>query len=84
MKNMSEKIEFENITIRAPKKILDFLRAHEKDMGRTAEEYIEFNLVQGVRADLDAGDVFTPTGPEIAKYWDLNVIFKQMINDPYE
>ena len=71
MKNMSEKIEFENITIRAPKKILDFLRAHEENLGRTAEEYIELNIVQCVKADLDAGDVFAPTGPQIAKTWAL-------------
>lgn len=84
METQTETIEYEDVTVKVPKLIMAFLRAHEKDMGETAEEYIAYNAVGVVRADLDAGDVFVPVAEEIAREWNLNHIFKEIINDPYD
>lgn len=78
----SLKIEYEQIAVKVPKLILDFLRAHEQDMGMTAKEYIEHNVISAVRSDLDAGDVFHPEAKELAENWNLNPIFKVLLNDP--
>lgn len=76
-----QEIEYETVAIKVPKRIVDFLRAHEKDMNMTAKEYIEYNVVCIVRADIDALDVFFPSAKEVADGWKLNSIFKAIVND---
>jgi hypothetical protein len=76
-----QEIEFENVTIKVPKLIMDFLRGREKDMDETAKEYIEYNVVQIVNSDIRAGDVFVLDPEELADSWKLNPIFKAIIND---
>jgi hypothetical protein len=69
------KIEFQEMTIRIPKAVLEFLRAHEKEMGTTTEEYITYTIVDVVRADIDSGEVFVPESEQVIKDWNLNSIF---------
>lgn len=69
----SEKLEFESVTIQVPKNVMNLLRAYAKQgLGMTANEYLECTVLQGVRADLEAGDVFTIEPEEIARLYDLN------------
>lgn len=63
----------ESVTIQVPKNIMNLLRAYsEHGLGMTLNEYIECCIVQSVKADLDAGDVFTIELEEIARLYDLN------------
>jgi hypothetical protein len=79
-----QEIEFENVTIKVPKLIMDFLRGREKDMDETAKEYIEYNVVQIVDSDIRAGDVFVQSPKEAAEGWKLNPVFRAIINDEIE
>jgi len=47
---MSEKIEYEEVTIKVPKPIMGFLR----NIGEKPQEWIEYQVFDSVRAHLDA------------------------------
>lgn len=65
-------IEFEQVTIKVPKNVMNLLRAYAKHgLGMTANEYFEYSVLQAVRADLDASDVFTLEPQEIMNQYDL-------------
>jgi hypothetical protein len=81
---METEIEYEQVTIRLPKVVLDFLRSMEKTISMTPKEYIEYNTVCSIRADIDDLDAFVPSPEEVAKAWNLNPIFKQILNDPFK
>lgn len=75
---MSE-TEYVELTVKVPKKILDLLNDLEKFYGMTATEYIEYNIMWGVRADLDAtgdGPFFDPE--KIVERYGL----KEILEDP--
>jgi len=78
---MAEKteIEYEQVTIRVPKKIMDFLRLMQKLNHETPEEYMAYNVVDMVRADIDAGDVFIPEPHEVAELNGLTPVFKEIL-----
>jgi len=80
--DVKTKIEYEQVTIKVPKLVMDFLRSMEKTLDETAKEYIERNVVMVVRADID-GDAFVPYPEEVTKAWGLNPIFKAVLNDPF-
>jgi biotin-(acetyl-CoA carboxylase) ligase len=66
-------IEFEQVTIKLPKNVMNLLRAYSKHgLGMTANEYLECSVLQSVKADLDAGDVFTVEAEEIITQYSLN------------
>jgi coenzyme F420-reducing hydrogenase beta subunit len=62
---------------------MDFLRSCEKALKSTAKEYLEYNVVGVVRADIDDGTVFVQMPDDIVKEWNLNPLFKAILNDPY-
>jgi hypothetical protein len=69
----SEKPEFESVTVKVPKNIMNLLRAYSKQgLEMTVEEYLECSVLQSVKADLDAGDVFTVEAEQIIRLYDLN------------
>jgi len=71
--NKSEQEQFESVTIQVPKNVMNLLRAYaEQGLGMTPDEYLECSIIQTVRADLDAGDVFTVEPQEIIRLYDLN------------
>ena len=72
--------EYETVTVKVPKPIMDFLRAHEKDMDKSAEKYIEREIVNFVQADLESMLVFVPSPKELAENWNLNAVFKTVLN----
>ncbi len=66
-------IEFESVTIQVPKNIMALLRASsEHGLKMTAKEYLEYSVLETIRADLDAGDVFTVEPEEIISQYNLN------------
>ena len=72
----SLEIEYETVTLRIPKKIMDFLRSMEKPWNQTPTEYLEYQLIDEVRADLEAA-----TGEEFIAWFDLATVFYQVLGD---
>ena len=65
-------IEFEPVTIQVPKNVMNLLRAYSKHgLRMTANEYLECSVLQAVRADLDASDVFIVEPEELVRQYDL-------------
>jgi biotin-(acetyl-CoA carboxylase) ligase len=76
-------IEFEQVTIKLPKNVMNLLRAYSKHgLGMTTNEYLECSVLQAVRADLDMGDVFTLEPEEIINQYNLNPALSALINNP--
>lgn len=75
---MTEEIEFETVTVKVPKKIMDFLR-ESKVLDSTPEEYLAYSIVESVRADMDGGVFLDPKA--LADVSGLNPIFKALVND---
>ncbi len=75
---MGEKIEYETITVRIPKKIMSFLR-ETKTLTETPEEYLEYTIVDSVRADIDGGVFSDPE--RIAEGYGLQPVFQAIVND---
>jgi methylphosphotriester-DNA--protein-cysteine methyltransferase len=73
--NPQEEIVYEEITVRVPKKVMDLLRAFEKVIQITPKAYIEYNIIEVLRADLDADALFTME--KIVENFDLEPIFQQ-------
>jgi hypothetical protein len=71
----TKKIECEEMTIQIPTVILTFLRDHEKEIGMSAEQYIANSIIDTVRADINAEDVFTPEPEQIMSMWNLEPVF---------
>jgi hypothetical protein len=77
-----EPVEYEQVTLRIPKKIMDFLRLTQKLNHEDPEKYLLHSLVDMVRADIDAGDVFVPEVPEpaeVARIHGLTPVFKEVL-----
>ena len=77
LKNAKEmkNIELESVTIQVPKNVMNLLRAYsEQGLGMTPDEYLKCCILQAVKADLDAGDVFTVEPEQIIRLYDLNSV----------
>ena len=57
---MSEKTEYVEVTVRLPKKLVDFLKDNVKDL----QKYMEYSIIQFVGADLDDLSIFPFKEPE--------------------
>ena len=76
-----QQIELEEVTLRVPKLIMDFLRKHEKRLEEgTVQRYLERNIVGCVRADIDAVTVFAGEPEDVIKTHKLDPIFKALTN----
>ncbi len=63
----NKKVEYVDVTIKLPKEVVAYLRAHVGDLSfENMEEYIEDTIIQSFRADLDS-NVFSN---EIIKFVD--------------
>ena len=80
---MTEKIEYETITIEVPKQVMELLRSTESHTGMTSKEWIEYYVVETARSGLDS-DMFLPSPTELAKKFNLNPVFKEILNDTIE
>lgn len=76
MSEAKTEIEYEEITVKVPKQIMDLLRYSEKMTEKTPKEYVEYCIVECVRADLDS-DVFL-SGHALAKSFNVQPIFKEI------
>jgi len=78
-----EKIEYVELRLKVPKAIVDLLRAHETDLGESAEEYLEYNIVAAVCADLDAWED-SPyfKSPDLIQRFGLEKVFDEIIYKP--
>jgi hypothetical protein len=66
----AEKIEFEQVTIKVPRLVLDFLRKTEDD----AVEWIEYTVVDNVRAEIEG-----MTWEEWASLFNLEPVFDAVL-----
>jgi len=72
-KKTHEEIVYEEITVKVPRAIMDFLRANEDK----PIEYIEYSIVDFMHADVEAGVFNDPT--RLAEKWCLNPVFQRII-----
>lgn len=77
---MTEKIEYETITIEVPKQVMELLRFSESMGKMTPKEWIEYSVVETVRSGLDA-NMFLPSPAALAEKFNLNPVFKEILND---
>jgi len=79
-----EEIEYVELRLRVPKAIVDFLRAHETDLGKSVEEYLEYGIVSVVAGDIDVNEDWTFYNPQSkAKGWGLEKVFDEIIYKPF-
>jgi hypothetical protein len=72
----SEQIEFEEILVKMPKAIMNFLREHEHELDEKIEDYLQRAIISVVRADIETNNVFVPSPIELANKYNLQPIFK--------
>jgi hypothetical protein len=70
------KIQFENVTLRIPKKLMDFLRRMPGGYGSSPIAYLEYSVVDMIRADLEALN-----GQEIIEWNGLGPVFHAILKD---
>ena len=64
---MSEEIEYETVQVKVPKAVMVFLRDVLRDE-REVKEYLEYSIIDSVRADIDNGNVFYEPNDVIKRY----------------
>ena len=74
--SMTEKIEFESVTIQVPKPILAFLRFQGGQREQSVEEEIIYDLLDNVRAELES-----MAGEELIPLLGLGPIFYDLLGD---
>lgn len=80
---MSKKEGYVELTVKLPKRLVDFLKGMEKTMGMSLEEFIEHSVVQTVGACLDSEDLFVPSSNDIIEKYGLEAILKEHCALPY-
>ncbi|RLG99188.1 hypothetical protein DRO19_02990 [Candidatus Bathyarchaeota archaeon] len=71
---VEEKIEFETVQVRIPKRIMDMLRKYKDDI----DGYLTYSIVSFIKADLETG-VFADF-EDIIKEFNLQPIFKAILD----
>jgi hypothetical protein len=80
-KEESPQFEFEEITIKVPKPIMDLLKFSESVIEQSPVEFAEMAIVKTVRIMVDSGE-FLPDAKALATKFKLNPVFREVINDP--
>lgn len=70
-------MEKEQITIELPKNIMDILRFAQTTIEQTPKEWIEYKVIDAVRAALETAE-FLPSGKTLAEKFGLTPIFKEI------
>lgn len=70
------KIEYETVTLQIPKLLMDFLRKTPGGYGPSAVAYLEYSVVDMIRADLEARN-----GEEIIEWNGLGPVFRTILKD---
>ena len=76
---MRKKTEHVEVTLRLPKRLVDFLEAKEEITDMTVKEYLERAIIQSVGADLEARDTFVPQPEEFIEKYGLKDILKDTV-----
>ena len=69
----AEQVQFEEITLKMPKTILDFI---SRFYGSNPKEHIEREIVNWIRVDLES-----LTGQDLAEHFDLQETFKKVLGE---
>jgi hypothetical protein len=77
MASKTEQIEYEEITVKIPKAIIEFLKDHEDMLEEKAEEYLERCIVGVVSSDIESQDCFVLSPVKLVKKYKLEPIFKK-------
>jgi hypothetical protein len=70
-------IEFEQLMIKVPKQVMELLRFAGKTDGDTPKDYIERNVLDAVRADIDADALIQNT--DLIKMFELKPIYIELL-----
>ena len=68
---MSEKTEYVEVTLRLPKGLLEFLEDMKACFDCSVKEYMEYSLIDTLRAQIDADFVFSPTVERVSKRYEI-------------
>jgi hypothetical protein len=84
----SEKIDlnkdfYEKVTVKIPANIMELLRHSESITGDSPTADIEYAVVESVRARIDGGQ-FLPTREALVEQYNLNPVFKAILDCPVE
>jgi len=66
-------MEFEDVTIRMPKAIMEFLRSMEKVHRTSASEIIVHDLIALIQAEIE-----DMTGKDLIELWNLSQVFNEL------
>lgn len=74
---------YEDVTVKVPANIMELLRHSQAITGDTPQQDIEYAIVESVRARIDGGQ-FLPTREALVKQYNLNPVFKAILDCPVE
>lgn len=74
-------IEYESVTVKIPKNIMDLLRFRQKLTDETPESYVAYSIVENIRSQMDVNGLM-PTGRQLTDQFSLNKIFIEILDDP--
>jgi len=77
MVSKTEQIEYEEITVKIPRAIMNFLKDHEDMLEEKTEEYLERCIVGSVSADIESQDCFVLSPIKMVKRYGLKAAFKK-------
>lgn len=77
MASKTEQIEYEEITVKIPKAIMEFLKDHEGMLEEKTEDYLERCIVCSVSADIESQDCFVLSPIKMVKKYKLQPVFKK-------
>ncbi len=76
---MKENVDFEEVTIKVPRAIMNLLRNSEEIIGRSPTEQLEYSIVADIEGCIGS-EVLTPTPEQIIKKYKLGNIFKTILD----
>ena len=79
----AEPIEYEQVSIKLPKAVMNLLRHTESVTDDTPEQDIEYAVVESVRSRLESG-LFLPTPKILTNQYNLNPVFEAILDNPVE
>ena len=71
---MSDKIEYESVTVDVPKQLMSFLRFEAKRMNKKLEATVKYYLVESLRSQMEA-----MSGEELIPYFGLDKVFFELL-----
>ena len=73
---MAKSEGYVEVSLRLPKKIVQFLKAMELNLGMTMEEYLESSIIAVVGADMDSLETFAPDPEALIGKFELQDLLK--------